>query len=99
MPSDDELLDFDMKELGDLQTAPRTLLQQHGDTYREHLLIARSLEGWSRRHRRFVEGGTTMPGIRARDEGVIWTLEEVAIHLRQGSFLPGGALYDVGESR
>src|SRR5262245_26230876 len=54
MLSDDELLDFDQKDLFDVETLGKTydghaLIAEHGDVFRSHLLIARWLDGWCQR--------------------------------------------------
>jgi hypothetical protein len=89
--TDEELLDFDMKRLGGLDRAPRQLLEEHGDIYRAQLVAARWLDGY--RERRGQPLLTTDPNDRF-EAGVEGTLRDIAAHLRQGDFLPGGTLYD-----
>ena len=90
--SDDDLLDFDLKGLAGFQTAPRTLLEQHGDVYRSQLVMARWLDGYRERRAASSTGDSSF------DAGARDTLHDIAAHLRQGDFLPGGELYD-GEQR
>ena len=44
--TDEQLLDFDMKQLGGLDRAPRTILAEFGDAYRYQLLAARWIQQW-----------------------------------------------------
>lgn len=91
-PTDDQLLDFDSSNLADYDetTARATLAGEHGDTFRNQLVIARWLSRW-------VEN---MDGLGAADkayqEGYERALREVAAHLRQGDLLPGAVLYEEG---
>jgi hypothetical protein len=92
--TDDELLDFDLTRLDGFETAPRTLLQRHGDLYRNHLVVARWLMRYhDDRSRRAVSAAL---GDRGTDfeKGALDSLRDIAAHLRQGDFLPGGRLYE-----
>ena len=90
MLPDDVLLDFDLSRLEDGDTLdPRALLAQHGDLYRNHLSIARWVEGWRERH---VASGVSERRSEEFD-AQNYALGEIAAHLRQGDFLPGGGLY------
>ncbi|HEY8776545.1 MAG TPA: hypothetical protein VIM33_08730 [Gaiellaceae bacterium] len=89
--SDEELLDFDLKRLGGFKNSPHSLLVEHGDVYRTQLVVARWLDGY--RERRVEPSITTDPNDRF-EEGVGETLRDIAAHLRQGDFLPGGTLYE-----
>jgi hypothetical protein len=91
--SDDDLLDFDLKGLAGFQTAPRTLLEQHGDVYRSQLVMARWLDGYRERRAASSTGDSSF------DAGARDTLYDIAAHLRQGDFLPGGELYDDEQRR
>ena len=91
--SDDDLLDFDLKGLGGFQTAPRTLLDRHGDVYRAQLVIARWLDGYRERR------AASSTGESSFDAGARDTLYDIAAHLRQGDFLPGGELYEDEQRR
>ena len=91
--TDDELLDFDLKRLGGFERAPRALLQEHGDAYRQQLITARWLDGYCRR-RAARRGRLTSGRSEDFEAGVEDTLRDIVAHLRQGDFLPGGALYE-----
>lgn len=91
--SDDELLDFDMKRLDRVKVVPRTLLDQHGDVYRSHLLVARWLDGYRERR------STPSPTGSHFEAGALDTLGDIAAHLRQGDFLPGGVFYEDEQER
>jgi hypothetical protein len=92
--SDDDLLDFDLTRLAHLDVPPRTLLAQHGDHYRSQLRIAHWLDGWRER----LEADQSFLSDDKRKAGASDALREVAAHLRQGDFLPGGTLYEDEES-
>jgi hypothetical protein len=89
--SDDELLDFDMKRLGGLERAPRTILSEHGDAFRYQLLAARWIQQWADR----MEKDKSQEELYS--EGYVQALREVIAHLRQGDFLPGGQVYELIE--
>jgi hypothetical protein len=89
--SDDELLDFDLKRLGGFERSPHSLLEEHGDVYRAQLVTARWLDGY--RERRAQPSITSDPEDRF-EAGAQDTLRDIAAHLRQGDFLPGGTLYE-----
>jgi hypothetical protein len=85
-PSDEVLLDFDKKNLGNYRPErARQALNEHGDLYRNHLVIAKFLDFWignleqnqAREHKDFIRG-----------------LTEVRAHLRQADFVPGAGMYD-----
>ncbi len=80
--SDDALLDFDTEALEfDIDRA-RALLAQHPTTYRNHLAIAKFIEGWIAR--------ITDDAKRSRfNEGFVEALLEVIDHLRDGDFTDG----------
>lgn len=86
--NDDDLLDFDYKVLANPR-AGRVLLEQHGDPYRYQLVIARHLDGWADRNEKGFPGTD-----KQFTDGFALALQEVAAHLRQGDYLPGGILYD-----
>jgi hypothetical protein len=85
--SDDALLDFNTDGLEfDIDRA-RALLAQHPTTYRNHLAIAKFIEGWIAR--------ITDDAKRSRfNEGFVEALLEVIDHLRDGDFAdePGDEL-------
>ena len=87
--SDDELLDFDMKRLGGMRRVPRQILEEHGDVYRAQLVMARWLDGYRERR---AEHRSSRD--EAFEDGAEDTLRDIAAHLRQGDFLPGGRLYE-----
>jgi hypothetical protein len=85
--SDDELLDFDASEIADwIPGTKRRLLTEQPELYRSHLAIARSVRRWSSR----LAGGfeETQYG-----KGYTRAVQDVAAHLRRGSFLPGGDIF------
>jgi len=90
--SDDALLDFDYGRHAhwDAAKAKRDLAGPHRDLYRNHLVIARFIDGWRERSAR--------PRLTPREpewyEGFEYAMREVAAHLRQGDLLPGGVLHD-----
>jgi hypothetical protein len=85
--SDDALLDFNTEALEfDIDRA-RALLAQHPTTYRNHLAIAKFIEGWIAR--------ITDDAKSSRfNEGFVEALLEVIDHLRDGDFAdePGDEL-------
>ena len=92
---DEDLLDFDIKRLGGLKRSPRSLLEEHGDAYRLQLMSARWIEHWAIGLEESENSPTTLEGQGQRYyEGMMEALREIAAHLRQGDFLPGGVLYE-----
>ncbi len=86
MISDDDLLKFDRARLADADRLDeQALLEQHGDLYRNHLAIALWVSGW---RERLAESRQPRTG---DFNGEDYALGEIAAHLRQGDFLPGGA--------
>ena len=77
--SDDALLNFNTEALEfDIDRA-RALLAQHPTTYRNHLAIAKFIEGWIAR--------ITNDAKRSRfNEGFVEALLDVIDHLRDGDF-------------
>jgi hypothetical protein len=77
--SDDALLDFDTEAMElDIDHA-RALLAQHPTTYRNHLTIAKFIEGWIAR--------ITNDAKPSRfNQGFVEALLEMADHLRDGDF-------------
>ena len=92
-PTDDELLAFDYQPIAEPRSA-RELLEQHGDRFRFQLVIALHLDGWARRA---DERRDANPKPEFND-GFVRALEEVAAHIRQGNYLPGGSLPDGSDS-
>lgn len=92
--SDRDLLDFDASRIAhfDREEARRTLSGEHAEVYRAQLVVARWIDQWRE--------GVTGDAFLARERGPEWmkgfeeALREVAAHLRQGDFVPGGTLYE-----
>ncbi|MDG9709537.1 hypothetical protein [Streptomyces sp. DH10] len=88
--SDAELLDFDKSVLADWdEEQAHTAL--HGEAralYRNHLHIAMHLDQWAERVSQQDVDDTNAP----RMDGFKQALEEIAAHLRQTHYLPGGPL-------
>ena len=97
--SDNDLLDFDASSLAMADAGDaRRLLHQHGDVFRAQLVAARWLEGY--RQRRLSETSSLVGGWpQDHEEGLDEALRDVITHLRQGDFLPGGALYEDEQKR
>jgi hypothetical protein len=77
--SDDALLDFDTDGLEHDIDGARALLAQHPTTYRNHLTIAKFIEGWIAR--------ITDDAKPSRfNEGFVEALLEMRDHLRDGDF-------------
>jgi hypothetical protein len=91
-PSDSDLLRFDRKRMPNfkLAKARRTLAGRHGGLYRNHLVVAHFIDGWRERTLR----PRLLPRPRDWQQGFEYAMREVAAHLRQGDFLPGGILHD-----
>ncbi len=86
--SDDELLDFDEERMPMYEPAKaERALAEYGDAYRYQLVAALHIQRWAER----AEEGRTA-GVWT--EGHAKALREIAAHLRQGDYLPGGALYE-----
>jgi hypothetical protein len=90
--TDEELFDFDRKRLGSYNKKwTDEVFAEMPDLYRNHLTIAKWIDGWRERMR---DGG---PGDLRSEEfrkGSAFALREIAAHLRQADFVPGGALYE-----
>lgn len=87
--SDDELLNFDHSTIPMFDPVrAEQLLYEHRDAYRPQLVAARFLTDWA--DRGHEEHG--------RDErwaaGWDFAMRDIAAHLRQGDFLPGGFWHD-----
>ena len=85
LPPDDVLLDFDPSNYDhwDSDLANRLLVEQP-ELYRNHLAIARWIQGWADRMEQHP-----VESRKARDEGFVAALREVMTHLRQGDLVPG----------
>jgi hypothetical protein len=88
--TDNELLDFDLKRLGGLTREPRSILEEHGDAYRNQLVAARWIERWAEG----LEGPRPDRPADRYFDGMAEALRDVAAHLRQGDLLPGGVVYE-----
>ena len=88
--TDNELLDFDETRLDnyDPVKAERSLAQ-HGDAFRYQLVAARHIEQWADR-----ADVRTLTNEERFTDGLVAALREVAAHLRQSDYLPGGVQYD-----
>jgi hypothetical protein len=91
---DNDLLGFDastlaMADAGDA----RRLLREHGDVFRAQLVAARWLDRY-RLQRLTAEMPTHAAGWELHEEGFDEAMRDVIARLRQGDFLPGGALYE-----
>jgi hypothetical protein len=88
--TDDELLDFDEKRLADYDPVKaERALAEHGDAFRYQLVAARHIEQWANR-----ADVRTLTNDERFTDGLVETLRDIAAHLRQGDYLPGGSLYD-----
>ena len=83
--SPSKLADFDPDE------ARSTLAGEHGELFRNHLVIAHWLDRW----RQGIARGPMTDASPEWQAGVEYALLEVAAHLRQGDFVPGGDLYEI----
>ena len=77
--SDEALLDFDAEALEFDIGHARALLREHPTTYRNHLAIAKFIEGWIERITNDAKPGRF-------NEGFIEALLEMSDHLRAGDF-------------
>jgi hypothetical protein len=89
--SDDELLDFDKSQMPiyDPAKAERALVE-HGNAYRYQLVTARHIERWAGR----LDKAGPLGVDPAWEQGFEKALRDIAAHLRQGDYLPGGVPYD-----
>ena len=93
---DEDLLDFDESELTIHEPGrSRRLLDEHGEVYRAQLVAARHLVMWADRIENRPAYGVDERHLRGFMNGLL----EVAAHLRQGDYLPGGRLYEDEEGR
>jgi len=67
------------------------VLRAHPAIYVNHLMMARHLDAWALR---LVEQPIGDAEGRSNAEGFAEGLREVAAHLRQGDYAPGGGFYD-----
>jgi hypothetical protein len=99
MVTDQQLLDFDWSGFAsiDAERAHESVEGEDGDLYRNHLLIARWLDMWREGMER--QAGRPAGSDPERQSGISYALTEVAAHLRQGDFLPGGKLHEQEQRR
>lgn len=89
-PPDDELFDFDTRELAawDGAMADRLLVQEPV-LYRNHLAIARTIQQPAgRMEKDHADLGEDF------NEGYQTAAQDIVAHLRLGDFVPGRALYE-----
>ena len=93
LPSDEELLYVeDEAELWDYdRRRTERALEKYGDAFRFQLVTARQLERWADRLRASSPSDLEKKYV----QGYVQALREVAAHLRQCSYLPGGVFFDV----
>jgi len=85
---DEALFAFDSSLLADFDVArAHGTLKEHGETYRAQLVMALWLDGWRERM-----AGHDWDG-EAAGEAFDYGAREIAAHLRQGDFLPGGVFH------
>ncbi|WP_149264373.1 hypothetical protein [Actinomadura sp. K4S16] len=87
-PSDENLLDFDTNRLAnwDEQHARRLLAGDDAVLYRNHLAIAKWIDGWAE-----TLGKDNDEDPDSYSAGFEKGVREIAAHLRQGDYVPGGA--------
>ena len=83
-PPDSELLDFDANRLADYDPArsEELLRSEHGDLFRNHLVMALWIDGWRER------ADETYGRDEKWSDGADYSLREIVAHLRQGDFMP-----------
>lgn len=92
--TDNELFDFDKSRIEWSEEEARNALQEHPELYRNHLIIAKWIDGWVSRLPKAT------PSEAEYWRGFEQALREVAANLRQCDLLPGGVFHDetVGEA-
>ncbi|MET9973928.1 hypothetical protein ACFYOI_03565 [Streptomyces microflavus] len=88
--SDEQLLDFDKERLAhwDEERVAHALAGENGAIYRNHLEIAQWIDGWIER----MDEGDVGRRTPEHQRGLIAGVREIAAHLRQTDFVPGGDL-------
>ena len=87
------IFDFSTDGLADGDTmSVDLLLSKHPKLYVNHLTMALGLERWRERARAWGS-----PSSEEFNRGVDWVLGDVIAHLRQGDYLPRGAMLAQGE--
>ena len=92
--SDEDLIDFNARLLIDYSDEKAHAdLEEYGDVFRVQLIEALHLSAWADS---LAEG--EHPALASLNvevvQGWINALREVAAHLRQGNYLPGGTFYE-----
>jgi hypothetical protein len=94
--TDDQLLDFDPSTVSDFEPAKaERALAEQGDAFRPQLVAARWIDFW----REAVERDHKLMHSEEWFAGFELALRDIAAHLRQGAFLPGGANYEDEQGR
>ena len=90
--SDDDLLKVDETRLPNYDRAKaKRSLRKHGNAFRFQLVVARQLEDWAERD---IVAAKSPTSDKTWLDGHRRALLDVAGRLRQGDYLPGGALHD-----
>ena len=86
--TDEELLDFDKSELAEWRpdAAAEALAGNDGAIYRNHLAIAKWIDGWVEQMHERASGTSDFKP----DEGYIRGVQSIAAYLRQTDLMPGG---------
>ncbi len=94
MLTDQQLLDFDESRLADYdRTRALDALARFGDGFRFQLVAARHISGWADRTEEAI--GTLLHSrSEDADRAFVSALREVAAHLRQCDYVPGGAFFE-----
>ena len=78
----------------------RRLLGEHGDVFRAQLVAARWIDGWiERMHNETIRNAFGARRDPLVQKGFEEALRDIATHLRNGDFLPGGTLYEEEQRR
>ncbi|MFI0141554.1 hypothetical protein [Streptomyces luteogriseus] len=87
--NDERLLDFDKTEIDwRPERATEALAGPYADIYRNHLAIARWIDGYAQRY----QANTLATGSPEHNEGFVEGVLWMAASLRQGDLLPDGHL-------
>jgi hypothetical protein len=92
--NDERLLDFDKTEIDwRPERAAEALAGPYADIYRNHLAIARWIDGYAQR----TQAQDIAPTAREHQEGFVEGVLWMAAFLRQGDLLPDGHLLQQGQ--
>jgi hypothetical protein len=88
--TDEQLLDFDKERLAHWrpEDAERVLAGDDADLYRNHLAIAKWIDGYAER----LEDGEFAEKPTEFNRGYVKGIREIAAHLRQADLMPEGLL-------